>query len=200
MTSARQVRTWALSRPFCVGGVALCRGTTTAISRYDHALVTSDDDLVSLQGCMHRSVAFPSATALAQPQRRGSRSHVQAAAAPWPPIWRTMTSSRSWSCGAVCQRHAQRHAPYPVLPSPLTLPGACAVHGHGALARKRAWPFPALCTPPLPAWGVKGTGRWPAQKSMALPHPLHSPLACLGGSRVRGDGLQFGSRQPGIRM
>ena len=56
--AARQGRpTWALSRPFCEGGIALCRGTTTAISRYDHALATSDDNLVnggrSAQGCMH---------------------------------------------------------------------------------------------------------------------------------------------------
>ena len=32
--------TEATTRPFCSGGVALCRGSLTAIARYDHAVAT----------------------------------------------------------------------------------------------------------------------------------------------------------------
>ena len=41
------VPTSALGRPYCSGGSVLCRGTTSAISRYDHAVAISDDDMVS---------------------------------------------------------------------------------------------------------------------------------------------------------
>lgn len=38
------------TRPFCSGGVALCRTSGSAVARYDHASVTGDDDLVGVGG------------------------------------------------------------------------------------------------------------------------------------------------------
>jgi hypothetical protein len=42
-------------RSFCSNGVVLCRGSMTAVSRFDHAMAVADDDRVSTQGnCMAR--------------------------------------------------------------------------------------------------------------------------------------------------
>jgi hypothetical protein len=44
-------------RPFCSGGVPLCRGDYSAVSRYDHAAETDDRARVSAEhvACMHWS-------------------------------------------------------------------------------------------------------------------------------------------------